>query len=257
MGAVFAFDKRATQVVVPANPIAPVLMIFRCRCPSSRPCCGVWVPAFAGRHLQCSSLIRDFTKKRAEGSFGRVARDLIAAHGLRALKVRDVAAAAECSIGTVHNEFVDLDELVLAVNRDAMGALEAAMAAMPSEDPVQQLHGFAQGYLTFASEHPNQLRSLCEHRMEGDRPFPKDLLDMVKGTFALMCPPLRRLLPDYPKDQVAMIARMMFSATHGMISLGLEERLVAVPPEKLREQLRQFVDTYLAGLRREDIRPAR
>jgi AcrR family transcriptional regulator len=185
-----------------------------------------------------------------------VARALIAAHGLRSLKVRDVAAAAKCSIGTVYNEFVDLDELVLAVNRDTMRALQSAVAAIPSEDPVQQLHGFAQGYLTFASEHPNLLRSLYEHRMEGDRPFPEDLLDMVRGTFALMYPPLLRLLPDYPTDQVAMLARMMFSAAHGIITLGLEERLVAVPSDKLREQLRLFVDTYLAGLRN-DIKPSR
>jgi hypothetical protein len=41
---------------------------------------------------------------------------------------------------------------------------------------------------------------------------------------------------------------MMFSAVHGIISLGLEERMVAVPPEKLRQQLAQFVDTHLAGL---------
>jgi len=45
-----------------------------------------------------------------------------------------------------------------------------------------------------------------------------------------------------------LLARMMFSAVHGIISLGLEERMVAVPPEKLRQQLAQFVDTHLAGL---------
>ncbi len=185
-----------------------------------------------------------------------IARTLIAAHGLRSLKVRDVASAAECSIGTVYNEFVDLDELVLAVNRDTMRALEAVMAAVPSEEPVQQLHGFAQAYLTFAAEHPNLLRSLYEHRMEGDRPFPEDLLDMVRGTFALMYPPLLRLLPDYPTEQLAMLARTMFSAAHGIITLGLEERLVAVPPDKLREQLREFVDTYLGGLQKMDIKPS-
>jgi len=43
-------------------------------------------------------------------------------------------------------------------------------------------------------------------------------------------------------------ARLMFSAVHGIISLGLEERMVAVPPEKLRERLAQFIDTHLAGL---------
>ena len=57
-----------------------------------------------------------------------------------------------------------------------------------------------------------------------------------------------RLMPDRDSTDIALQARMMFSAVHGIISLGLEERMVAVPPEHLRRQLAQFVDTYLAGL---------
>jgi hypothetical protein len=40
----------------------------------------------------------------------------------------------------------------------------------------------------------------------------------------------------------------MFSATHGIISLGLEDRMVAVPSPNLRQQLAQFVDAQLEGL---------
>jgi hypothetical protein len=49
-------------------------------------------------------------------------------------------------------------------------------------------------------------------------------------TFALMHAPMVRLLPDRDPAEVALLARMMFSAVHGIISLGLEERMVAVPP---------------------------
>jgi hypothetical protein len=66
--------------------------------------------------------------------------------------------------------------------------------------------------------------------------------------FALMHDPLVRLMPDRDSTEIALQARMMFSAVHGIISLGLEERMVAVPPEQLRRQLTQFVDTYLIGL---------
>jgi AcrR family transcriptional regulator len=177
-----------------------------------------------------------------------IARALIADKGLRALKVRDVAAAANCSVGTVYNEFEDFDALVLDVSRDTVRALDDLFSKLTDPDPVRHLHKLAQGYLGFASTHPNLLRALYEHRMEDDRPFPQDLLDMVQRTFALMYPPLLRLLPDYPADQVAMLARMMFSATHGIVSLGIEERLVAVPPQALQHQLSQFVDTYVAGL---------
>lgn len=178
----------------------------------------------------------------------QTARALIAAKGLRSLKIRDVASAAGCSIGTVYNEFEDFDALVLAVSRDTIGAIARAVSAAADDDPVVHLHGLAQRYLDFAAENPNLLRALFEHRMEDDRPFPEDLLDMVQATFALMYPPLAKLLPDYPGDQVALLARTMFSAVHGIISLGIEERLVAVPPQMLRHQVSLFVDTYLAGL---------
>jgi hypothetical protein len=60
--------------------------------------------------------------------------------------------------------------------------------------------------------------------------------------------PLGKLLPDYRPDDVGMLARTLFSAVHGIILLGLEERLVAVPPQRLRRQIALFVDTSSAGL---------
>jgi len=177
-----------------------------------------------------------------------IARRIIAAKGLRELKVRDVADTADCSIGSVYNEFGDFDGLILEVNRETVQALTVQLTAVPAEDPVGQLHGLAATYLAFVSDHANLLRSLFEHRMENDRPFPQDILIMVMQAFALMHAPLVRLLPDRDDEEIALQARMMFSAVHGIISLGLEERMVAVPPEKLRRQVAQFVDTYLAGL---------
>lgn len=177
-----------------------------------------------------------------------IARGIIAAKGLRALKVRDVAEAADCSIGSVYNEFGDFDGLILTVNRETVQALTARLVAVPSQDPIRQLHGLAASYLAFAAAHTHLLNSLFEHRMEDDRPFPEDILIMVMQAFALMHAPLVRLMPDRDDKQIALQARMMFSAVHGIISLGLEERMIAVPPEQLRQQLAEFVDTYLAGL---------
>jgi AcrR family transcriptional regulator len=177
-----------------------------------------------------------------------IARRSIATNGLRSLKVRDVAEAADCSIGSVYNEFGDFDGLILAVNRETVQALTGRLKAVPSGDPVRQLHGLAATYLDFATEHANLLRSLFEHWMEGDRPFPEDILTMVIQAFALMHEPLVRLLPDRDPEEVALLSRVMFSAVHGIISLGLEERMVAVPPEKLRRQVAQFIETHLAGL---------
>jgi AcrR family transcriptional regulator len=191
---------------------------------------------------------REQKKLKRRALMLETARTIIAAKGLRSLKVRDVAEAADCSIGSVYNEFGDFDGLILTVNRETVQALTARLAAVPSGDPIRQLHGLAETYLAFFTEHANLLRSLYEHRMEDDRPFPEDILLMVMRAFALMHDPLVRLMPTVDPTEIALQARMMFSAVHGIIALGLEERMVAVPPEKLRQQLAQFVDTYLAGL---------
>lgn len=191
---------------------------------------------------------RDRKKLQRRALLVAIGRRLIAAKGLRSLKVRDIAEAAECSIGSVYNEFGDFDGLILTVNRETVQALTTRLKAVPTDDPVSQLHGLADAYLGFATEHANLLRALFEHRMEDDRPFPEDILAMVMDAFALMHAPLVRLLPDRDASDVALLSRMMFSAVHGIISLGLEERMVAVPPEQLRERLGQFIDTHLAGL---------
>jgi AcrR family transcriptional regulator len=192
--------------------------------------------------------LRDQKKSKRRALMLEIARGIIAAKGLRLLKVRDVAEAADCSIGSVYNEFGDFDGLILTVNRETVQALTARLIAVPADDPIRQLHGLAATYLEFFTEHANLLRSLYEHRMEEDRPFPEDILLMVMKAFALMHRPLIRLLPDRDGEDVAMLARLMFSAVHGIISLGLEERMVAVPPDKLRQQVAQFVDTHLIGL---------
>src|ERR1700733_3234185 len=130
--------------------------------------------------------LRGQKKTRRRSLMIQIARDIISAKGLRELKVRDVAEAADCSIGSVYNEFGDFDGLILTVNRETVQALTVRLRAVAAGDRIRQLHGLAATYLAFASEHANLLRSLFEHRMEGDRPFPEDILIMVMQAFGLM-----------------------------------------------------------------------
>src|SRR5215475_11263202 len=120
--------------------------------------------------------LRDQKKSKRRALMLDIAQGIIASKGLKSLKVRDVAEAADCSIGSVYNEFGDFDGLILTVNRETVRALTARLTAVPDDDPIRQLHGLAATYLEFFTAHANLLRSLFEHRMEEDRPFPEDIL---------------------------------------------------------------------------------
>ena len=213
----------------------------------------VHIGSFEMNNVQEESL-RDQKKNRRRLQILEIARAIIAAKGLRSLKVRDIAEAAGCSVGSVYNEFGDFDGVILTVNRETVQALTLRLGEVPTEDPVRQLYGLAETYLEFFAENANLLRSLFEHRMEDDRPYPDDILQMVMDAFALMHPPLVRVLPDADDVKIALLSRTLFSAVHGIISLGLEERMIAVPPQMLRQQVTQFLDAHLLGL---GILPAR
>lgn len=66
--------------------------------------------------------------------------------------------------------------------------------------------------------------------------------------FGFIEQPLRDLLPSMAPEQRAMLARTMFSATHGIVALGLEEKLGAVSLEELRNQTTLIVSAIVTGL---------
>jgi len=94
--------------------------------------------------------LREQKKGRRRTLILEIARGLIASKGLRSLKVRDIAETADCSVGSVYNEFGDFDGVILTVNRETVLALTARLAALPKDDPIRQLHGLAAAYLDFA-----------------------------------------------------------------------------------------------------------
>ena len=118
-----------------------------------------------------------------------------------------MAEAAGCAIGSVYNEFGHFDGLVLTINRETVQRLTEKLRAAADLDARAQLHGLAQGYLAFASENANLLRSLFEHRWRTTSLFLRtSSIWWWRRSFALMYPPLFRLMPRRDPVEVALIA---------------------------------------------------
>jgi hypothetical protein len=66
--------------------------------------------------------------------------------------------------------------------------------------------------------------------------------------FSFVEAPLRAIRPDLTAAQLAMLARTMFSAVHGVVSLGLEQKLGDMPPRRLKEQITLVVAATARGL---------
>jgi len=178
----------------------------------------------------------------------------IAEKGLPALKARDLAREAGCAIGTIYNVFEHLDELVLCVGVRTLAMLDKALEAARSssrhgspEDAVAELVRLALAYLEFAAMHEVRWRALFEHRMSEARPLPDWFVEQQHVLFAQVEEPLVALLPELGREARHILARTLFSAVHGIVALGLEEKLGSLPLPELRRQLAAAVRAITAG----------
>lgn len=177
------------------------------------------------------------------------AESAIAAKGLSGLKARDLAAAAGCALGAIYTVFEDLDELILRVNARTLERLEAAMdAALSAADPAQALLALARAYLDFARREEPSWRALFEHRLPRGAPAPQWYVAARDRLFGRLEAPLGALLPGRDAAARACLARTLFSAVHGVVALGLEEKIADTPPALLDAQVESLVRLIAAGL---------
>lgn len=178
----------------------------------------------------------------------------VAEHGLDAVKARDLAAEAECAIGTIYNVFEHLDELVLCVGARTLAMLDSALRAARSTQPygspeeaVADLVRLALAYLDFAARHRVRWRALFEHRLSDGHSLPEWYVEQQHLLFAQVEGPLAALLPDLDDDRRRVLARTLFSAVHGVVALGLEEKLISLPLPDLRAQVAAVVRVIAKG----------
>jgi AcrR family transcriptional regulator len=176
--------------------------------------------------------------------------------GLPALKARDLAREAGCALGAIYNVFSDLDQIALAVNARTLAALEAFLVAkaQPGGEPptadtaIAAMVRLASAYLDFALANTQRWRAVFDHRMSGNKPVPDWYLEEQMRLFGFVEAPLRTLAPNVDTRERALLARSLVSAVHGMVALGLEEKLQALPVEELRRQIALVVTTIGRGL---------
>ncbi|HEY8126782.1 MAG TPA: TetR-like C-terminal domain-containing protein [Methylocystis sp.] len=184
-----------------------------------------------------------------------VAQETIAAQGLAGLKARDLAAAAGCALGAIYTAFDDLDELILRVNAHTLERLDAELdSALGGAEAEQALQAMARTYLAFARREEPSWRALFEHRLAPGVAPPQWYVDARNRLFNRLDAPLSRLLPGANHFARAAFARTMFSAVHGVVTLGLDEKIAETPPKLLDEQLEKLVRILADGLMMESAR---
>jgi len=166
--------------------------------------------------------------------------------GLRALRARDLASDAGCSLGAIYNAFEDIDSIVMAVNgrtfRRLGDVVARSVADARAETPNQRLILMSRAYLRFAVQNKNLWRALFDLQMTLDGPVPEWYVQALGKLFTHIAAPLGELFPDRDADGLELMTRTLFSSVHGIVLLGLERRISGVPVERIEEMIAQLLD---------------
>jgi AcrR family transcriptional regulator len=175
----------------------------------------------------------------------------IAAKGLSGLRTRDLAEEIGIANGGVYNLVEDVDELILRVGSRTLARLDASLSLAEiggQTSPRETLVRIAVAYCDFAAENLELWRALFEHRMQPGKAVPEWAVSEQMDLFRHIHKPLSALFPRRSPAQLGVTARSLFSAVHGMVALGLEQKLIAVPIEALRSEIATLVRAMIDGL---------
>ena len=175
---------------------------------------------------------RELREKLIDAAQARIAKG-----GIHSVKARDLAADSGCSVGAIYNVFQDLGALILEVNGRTFRALGQRVAASQDglEDcaPADCLIRMSHAYLDFAVENTQLWQALFEVEMSTDMEVPGWYLEELGRLFAHIRAPLARRWPERSEAELDLLTRGLFSSVHGIVLLGLQNRISGVPRDKI------------------------
>jgi AcrR family transcriptional regulator len=178
----------------------------------------------------------------------------IESEGLRGMKARELATKVGCSVGAIYNVFADLDDLIFAVNALTLEQLEKTLtvAGGDNTDPqggaIKTLVHLGLAYTDYAAANTRRWRVLFDHRLPENKEVPTWYMANLARLFVYIEEPLRKLAPALSPTRRALLARSLFSAVHGIVLIGLEEKLQHLPLPVLREQVTVMIEAMAKGL---------
>jgi len=173
------------------------------------------------------------------------AEERIDRDGVGALRARDLAKDAGCAVGAIYTAYDDLNALIMAVNGRTFQKLGQVVASSVDgageETATRRLILMSNAYLGFASDHTNLWRALFDLQMRADDQVPDWYLQALRTLFSHIARPVAELFPDYNHEQLDLMVRALFSSVHGIVLLGLEQRISAVPLAKVEQMIAQVL----------------
>ncbi len=192
---------------------------------------------------------REAQRQALKDRLFEAARARIEQQGLGNLRARDLTTDAGCALGGLYSAYEDMDDLVLQVNAATLRSLGASLeeAATSDAEPAERLVSLGLNYLDFARSHMNLWSAIFDHRMQNGREIPSWYNEEQKVLFAHIGKSLLALQPGMAMEDLSIRVRTLFAAVHGIVSIGLREKIIGLPQDKIASEVEAIIRLLVRG----------
>lgn len=168
------------------------------------------------------------------------------------LSLRFLAREIGCAPSTLLKLYGSFGNLLQHVNLETLGRLRHTidpLLDLPS--PEARLKALALAYWTFARSDAYRWQLLFDYPLAQEGELDRRQSDMIEALFLKVECTLKEYQPDLGELEARRLGRTLWGSVHGLVQLGLNERLGywQSEPLEVEELLEQLLATMLRGLR--------
>lgn len=178
-------------------------------------------------------------------------RALIQEKGAEFLTARKLSEASGYSVGTIYNQFGNMDNFILIQNYLTLDALYSRLAKLrASGTAYQRLNLYAQEFIDFVLENKNLWFLVHNfHLHNNNRRFSKIYLRRVVEITQLVENAFKSLFPDIPLPERILSLQVLWLSLFSLSAFLTTDTLDSFSKINKRSLCELLLNTYLAGMK--------
>lgn len=178
-------------------------------------------------------------------------RGLIKEKGAEFLTARKLSEASGYSVGTIYNQFGNMDNFILIQNYLTLDSLYARLSQMQSSGtPYQRLNLYTREFINFVLENKNLWFLVHNfHLHNNNRRFSKIYLRRVVQITQLMENAFKALFPDIPLPERILSLQVLWLSLFSLSSFLTTDALDSFSKINKNSLCELLLNTYLAGIK--------
>jgi AcrR family transcriptional regulator len=168
--------------------------------------------------------------------------------GFSAFSARGLAKAIGYTVGTLYNVFGSSEALLLAINGRTLDVwYESLSTAVAGKHGSTALHALAKAYVMFSRDYPHRWGLLFDAKTHyAEVPvWYQSKLDRFFVLVEAALADIKELKPHNARST----AHVLWAGIHGLCVLDQTQKLTVTGGESADRLAKNFIDTYLRGLR--------